>query len=71
MKYRWTIEELDSFDHVRFPKALIDERKNANLNPYAPLYRRLEETREWLGTVKTDLPRAAKERIERKRETGK
>lgn len=59
MKYRWTMKELESFDHVRFLKALITERQGA-LNPYSPLARRLAETKEWLDTVKTALPKAAK-----------
>lgn len=67
MKYRWTIDELNSMDHVRFLKAIIDERKNSNLNPYAPLYRRLEETRAWLSTIQTDIPQAAKERLAKDR----
>jgi len=40
MKFRWTIEELNTKSDIDMLKAVVSERQG-NLNIYAPLYKRL------------------------------
>jgi hypothetical protein len=49
MKFRWTIQDLKTFSNKRMIQALIAERKE-NLNPYAPLAKRLRELSHWVDT---------------------
>lgn len=40
MKFRWTIKELEENSDYEMLRGLVVERMS-NLNPYAPLYKRL------------------------------
>lgn len=59
MRFRYTIKELDEFSNKRMIKALITERL-ADLNPYAPLARRLTDLNKWVDeNVEEDVEDAA------------
>jgi hypothetical protein len=49
MKFRWTIEELNTKSDVDMLKGLLNERMG-DLNPYAPLYKRLASLHKKLDT---------------------
>jgi len=42
MRFRWSIEQLETWSDNKFLRALVTERMSG-LNPYAPLYQRLRK----------------------------
>lgn len=53
MKFRWTMKDLEEMSDQEILIGLINER-TSDLNPYAPLYKRLCEIRKNLEEKKVE-----------------